>query len=88
MCFFLTEIGDKTQIATTALAARFETVWLVVIGTTLGMVAANLPAVLGGHFAGGRLDLRWVRYAAALLLAARGGPRRRRRRAVLNSRGA
>src|SRR5258708_18430907 len=46
VCFFLTEIGDKTQIATAALAARFETVWLVVIGTTLGMVAANLPAVL------------------------------------------
>lgn len=70
VCFFLTEIGDKTQIATAALAARFETVGLVLIGTTLGMVVANLPAVLGGHFAGGRIDLRWVRYAAALLFAA------------------
>ena len=70
VCFFLTEIGDKTQIATAALAARFETVWLVMLGTTIGMVAANLPAVLGGHFAGGRFNLGWVRYAAAALFAA------------------
>jgi putative Ca2+/H+ antiporter (TMEM165/GDT1 family) len=70
--FFLTEIGDKTQFATAALGARFHTITTVVIGTTLGMMIANLPVVIGGHLAGGRLNLRWARYAAALLLAAQG----------------
>jgi len=70
LCFFVTEIGDKTQIATAALAARFETVWLVMLGTTIGMVAANLPAVVGGHLARGKFNLGWVRYAAAALFLA------------------
>ncbi|NOL49573.1 TMEM165/GDT1 family protein [Pelistega europaea] len=50
--FFLAEMGDKTQIATVAMAARFDTPVLVVIGTTLGMLIANVPAVfLGEKFA-------------------------------------
>jgi putative Ca2+/H+ antiporter (TMEM165/GDT1 family) len=46
--FFLVEIGDKTQIATVALAARFHGVWAVAAGTTLGMMLANAPVVLAG----------------------------------------
>jgi putative Ca2+/H+ antiporter (TMEM165/GDT1 family) len=49
VAFFLAEIGDKTQIATIGLAARFEVFYPVVLGTTLGMMLANIPAVLLGH---------------------------------------
>lgn len=49
MLFFLAEIGDKTQIATVILAASFEnSVWMVIWGTTLGMLAANVPVVYAG----------------------------------------
>ncbi|NNH76837.1 TMEM165/GDT1 family protein [Acinetobacter sp. ANC 5380] len=47
--FFLAEIGDKTQVATVALAARFDSVWWVMIGTTIGMMIANAPAVFVGN---------------------------------------
>jgi Ca2+/H+ antiporter, TMEM165/GDT1 family len=70
--FFIAEIGDKTQLATVALAARFESFPAVVAGTTAGMMLANLPAVLGGHWLGRRFDPRWMRYAASLLFAAQG----------------
>jgi Ca2+/H+ antiporter, TMEM165/GDT1 family len=70
--FFLAEIGDKTQIATAALAARYETVLPVVLGTTLGMLAADVPAVIFGHVAAERVNARWVRFLAALLFAALG----------------
>ncbi|HZS82120.1 MAG TPA: TMEM165/GDT1 family protein [Stellaceae bacterium] len=70
--FFLAEIGDKTQFATAALAARFDDVLWVVLGTTAGMMAANLPVVLMGSFASHRFDPRWARYGAAALLAAQG----------------
>jgi len=70
--FFIAEIGDKTQIATAALAARFDDLLPVVVGTTVGMMVANLPVVLFGHFASDRFDSRWARYAAAILLAAQG----------------
>jgi Ca2+/H+ antiporter, TMEM165/GDT1 family len=70
--FFIAEIGDKTQIATAALAARFDDLVPVVLGTTLGMMVANVPAVLCGHLAGHRLDPRWTRGIAAALLAAQG----------------
>ena len=69
VAFFLVEIGDKTQIATVVLAARYDALAMVVAGTTLGMLLANLPVVaLGGHFAG-RLPLRWFRLGAAALFA-------------------
>ncbi|WP_370156150.1 TMEM165/GDT1 family protein [Ferrovibrio sp.] len=67
--FFLAEIGDKTQIATTALAARFESVLLVTAGSTAGMLLANAPVVLWGHRVLARLPLRWVRRATAVAFA-------------------
>ena len=70
--FFLAEIGDKTQIATIGLAARFEQLYAVVIGTTLGMMLANVPAVILGDRLAGRLPLRAIRYTAALVFAALG----------------
>ena len=70
--FFIAEIGDKTQIATAALAARFDALGWVVLGTTAGMMIANVPAVLFGHFAGSRVDPRWARYGAAAIFAAQG----------------
>lgn len=70
--FFIAEMGDKTQIATIALAARFESVVAVVVGTTLGMAIANLPVVwLGSRFAG-RLPLRPIRWTSAALFAGLG----------------
>jgi len=67
--FFVCEIGDKTQIATAALGARFDVLLPVVIGTTAGMMLANAPTVLFGHFAGGRVSARWTRYVAAAIFA-------------------
>jgi putative Ca2+/H+ antiporter (TMEM165/GDT1 family) len=72
LCFFLAEMGDKTQIATAALAAQFDAIVLVVIGTTVGMLVADVPAVLFGNAAGGRINQRWVRYVAAVVFAALG----------------
>jgi putative Ca2+/H+ antiporter (TMEM165/GDT1 family) len=70
--FFIAEIGDKTEIATAALAARFDDFAWVVLGTTTGMMIANLPVVAFGHFSGNKLDPRWARYAAAVILAGQG----------------
>jgi putative Ca2+/H+ antiporter (TMEM165/GDT1 family) len=70
--FFLAEIGDKTQIATALLAARYGALLPVVAGTTLGMMLANTPAVLFGHRLGRRVPLQWVRRGAALLFAVQG----------------
>jgi putative Ca2+/H+ antiporter (TMEM165/GDT1 family) len=72
VAFFLAEIGDKTQIATIGLAARFEQYWTVVLGTTLGMMVANVPAVLLGDRMAGRLPVGAIRIAAALVFAALG----------------
>ncbi|HET8941221.1 MAG TPA: TMEM165/GDT1 family protein [Rudaea sp.] len=70
LSFFLAEIGDKTQIATAVIAAEYHPLWLVVAGTTTGMLIADVPAVwLGARFAG-RLPVRAVRIVAALLFAA------------------
>jgi putative Ca2+/H+ antiporter (TMEM165/GDT1 family) len=65
VAFFLVEIGDKTQIATVALAARFHATALVTAGTTLGMMVANVPAVLFGDALAKRVRLNLVRTAAA-----------------------
>ncbi len=67
--FFLVEIGDKTQIATSLLAARFHEVALVTAGTTLGMMAANAPAVLLGEAVTRVVPLKLVRTIAAVLFA-------------------
>lgn len=69
VAFFLVEIGDKTQIATSLLAARFQDVVFVMLGTTLGMMAANAPAVLVGEAATKIVPLRVVRIAASVVFA-------------------
>ena len=69
VAFFLVEIGDKTQIATTLLAARFHAIGVVAAGTTLGMMLANVPAVLLGEAATRVVPLRYVRIAAAVVFA-------------------
>jgi Ca2+/H+ antiporter, TMEM165/GDT1 family len=68
VAFFLAEIGDKTQIATIGLAARFEQFYPVVIGTTLGMMLANIPVVLIGSRIADRLPI----FATLGLLTAAG----------------
>lgn len=65
--FFLAEMGDKTQLATVAMAARYKSVVLVTIGTTLGMMAANGPAVFLGEKLAGKVQMKWVRWVAASL---------------------
>jgi putative Ca2+/H+ antiporter (TMEM165/GDT1 family) len=71
--FFLAEMGDRTQVATAMLAAHYQPLWQVVAGTTLGMLAANVPVVfLGARFAH-RLPLRATRIVACLLFAVLGG---------------
>ncbi len=72
MTFFLAEMGDKTQLATVALAAKYATVYAVVAGTTVGMLLADVPAVLLGDRLAGRLPSRPVRAVAALVFAALG----------------
>ena len=69
VAFFLVEIGDKTQIATTLLAARFQSIAIVAAGTTLGMMLANVPAVFLGEAATKIVPLRYVRIAAAVIFA-------------------
>lgn len=69
VAFFLVEIGDKTQVATTLLAARFHDIAVVTAGTTLGMMLANAPAVLLGEAATRIVPLRYVRIAAAVVFA-------------------
>ena len=68
----LAEIGDKTQIATVALGARFHNVIAVAFGTTIGMLIANIPAVLLGQAMIERIPMRAVRTVAALLFLALG----------------
>lgn len=65
--FFLAEMGDKTQLATAALAARLGSVPLVVAGTTVGMLLADVPAVYLGRIATAKIQGPWVRYAAAAI---------------------
>lgn len=72
IAFFLAEMGDKTQIATVALAARYPHYLAVVVGTTLGMLIANVPAVLLGERLANRLPTRWVHGVAAAIFAVLG----------------
>lgn len=67
LSFFLLEMGDKTQIATVALAARFDALFAVVLGTTLGMMIANVPAVYLGEIAARKINLKLVHSIAALV---------------------
>jgi putative Ca2+/H+ antiporter (TMEM165/GDT1 family) len=70
--FFLAEMGDKTQIATVAMAARYPEPVMVVLGTTLGMMLANVPAVFAGDKLAARIPMRLVHGLAAALFAALG----------------
>jgi putative Ca2+/H+ antiporter (TMEM165/GDT1 family) len=72
VAFFFVEMGDKTQVATVALAARFHQVLWVAAGTTLGMMLANVPAVFLSQAAADRLPLKYIRWAAAASFAALG----------------
>lgn len=65
--FFLAEIGDKTQIATIALAARFDSILAVLAGTTLGMMLANAPAVFIGDRLANRLPIALIHKVTALI---------------------
>lgn len=67
--FFLAEIGDKTQIATVMLAARYEALAAVVMGTTIGMLLANVPVVMFGEALARRMPVALVRRIAAVAFA-------------------
>ena len=73
VAFFLAEMGDKTQIATVALAAQYNNFYAVVSGTTLGMMLANVPAVYVGERIADRLPVRLVHSMAAVLFVVLGG---------------
>jgi putative Ca2+/H+ antiporter (TMEM165/GDT1 family) len=72
VAFFLVEMGDKTQLATVALAARYDALAAVVVGTTLGMMIANVPAVWLGERLAQRIDMTAMRWIAAALFFALG----------------
>lgn len=72
IAFFLAEMGDKTQVATVALAAQYQAFFSVVAGTTLGMMIANVPAVLLGDRIAQRMPVRLVHAIAAGIFASLG----------------
>lgn len=68
VAFFIAEVGDKTQIATVALAAGYSNLGAVVAGTTCGMLAANAPVVFLGNAFAGRLPMRGIHYITTVLM--------------------
>ena len=72
VAFFLVEMGDKTQLATVALAARYDSLVSVVLGTTLGMMIANVPAVWVGATLAHRVNMKAMRAVAAALFVVLG----------------
>jgi putative Ca2+/H+ antiporter (TMEM165/GDT1 family) len=72
VAFFLAEMGDKTQVATVMLAAKFDALMAVVVGTTLGMLLVNVPTVFIGKAAAEKIPFRAVRIVAAALFAGLG----------------
>lgn len=67
--FFIAEIGDKTQIATVLLGAQFDSILLVTLGTTFGMLIANVPVVFAGEYLMKHIPLKVTRIAAAAVFA-------------------
>jgi len=65
LLFFLAEMGDKTQVATVALAARFQSVYVIVAGTTIGMMIANVPVVYFGEKISRKIPLKVLRFITA-----------------------
>ena len=72
LVFFIAEMGDKTQVATVALAARYESMAAVVAGTTFGMMLANVPAVIFGERIANRVPVKLVHGIAAVIFAVLG----------------
>jgi Ca2+/H+ antiporter, TMEM165/GDT1 family len=72
IAFFLAEMGDKTQVATVALAAQYQSLIAVVAGTTFGMMIANVPAVLMGDHVAHKMPVRLVHAIAASIFAVLG----------------
>ena len=67
MLFFLAEMGDKTQLATVAMAARYQNILAVTTGTTLGMLFSDGLAVFLGDKLAGKVQMKWLRWGAASL---------------------
>ncbi|MBV7314115.1 TMEM165/GDT1 family protein [Shewanella sp. NIFS-20-20] len=67
--FFLAEMGDKTQVATVVLAGRFDDLWMVIAGTTIGMLLANVPVILIADYSAEKLPLVLIRRLCAGLFA-------------------
>lgn len=72
IAFFLAEMGDKTQVATVALAAQYQSLVAVVTGTTLGMMVANVPAVIMGDKIADKMPVKLVHRIAAVIFAVLG----------------
>lgn len=72
VAFFLVEMGDKTQVATVALAAQYHAIVFVVLGTTAGMMIANVPVVFAGDALMRRVPFKWIRIVASLSFVALG----------------
>lgn len=72
VAFFLAEMGDKTQVATVALAAQYHSLVWVVAGTTVGMMLANVPVVLFGEWLTTRIPVRKIHIACAIVFAVMG----------------
>lgn len=72
VAFFIAEMGDKTQLATVALGARYADTWMVTLGTTLGMVASNALAIFLGERLLRKIPMKWIRIFASLLFVAFG----------------
>lgn len=67
LAFFIAEMGDKTQLATVALGAKYTSIVAVTFGTTLGMMLANAPAVYFGQWFTDRIPMKWVHRIASVL---------------------
>ncbi len=65
--FFIAEIGDKTQIATVLLAAKYNSFWMVILGSTFGLLVANVPVVYFGDWLMKKIPFKAVRYIACAL---------------------
>ncbi len=72
IAFFIAEMGDKTQLATLTLGAQYSETTMVIIGTTLGMLAANIPAILFGENLLKKIPLRTIRITACIIFLAFG----------------
>lgn len=67
IAFFIAEMGDKTQLATVALGARYESLWIVTLGTTAGMMGSNALAIFLGDQLLKKISMKWIRIFASIL---------------------